>query len=198
MISVSLLEKFGSKILFYRKGEEIYREGDHVMGYYQISKGTVKLNNFGEEGKEFIQNIIHAPQSFGEVLLFVEETYPTFATALTDCEILHISKDRFFQLLSEHPKNAIEICKNLSNRMYYKIVMSQSILSQNPESKLLALMNYFKHSQATISRKQKYEIPLTRQQMADLTGLRVETVIRTIKKLENEGKLQLVKHKIIF
>lgn len=38
----------------------------------------------------------------------------------------------------------------------------------------------------------------TRQQIADMSGLRVETVIRTVKKMEKEGKLVLEGHKIVF
>ena len=41
-----------------------------------------------------------------------------------------------------------------------------------------------------------YKIDLTRQQMGDLTGLRVETVIRTIKTLEKKGELKIVNRKV--
>lgn len=42
----------------------------------------------------------------------------------------------------------------------------------------------------------KYEVSLTRQQLADLTGLRVETVIRTIKNLATKKKLEIINRKI--
>jgi CRP-like cAMP-binding protein len=41
-------------------------------------------------------------------------------------------------------------------------------------------------------------VPFTRQQLADMTGLRVETVIRTIKMMEKNGKLFLDGHKVKF
>ncbi|MFN7791910.1 MAG: helix-turn-helix domain-containing protein, partial [Cyclobacteriaceae bacterium] len=43
----------------------------------------------------------------------------------------------------------------------------------------------------------KFAVPLTRQQIADMVGMRVETVIRTVKKLEDSGKVRLVNHKIL-
>jgi len=39
-------------------------------------------------------------------------------------------------------------------------------------------------------------VEITRQQIADLTGLRVETVIRSIKSLERKGELSIVKRKV--
>jgi CRP-like cAMP-binding protein len=42
----------------------------------------------------------------------------------------------------------------------------------------------------------KNEVSLTRQHIADLTGLRIETVIRSVKTLEKEGSLDIRGHKI--
>lgn len=39
--------------------------------------------------------------------------------------------------------------------------------------------------------KKIYKIDFTRQELANLTGLRVETAIRAIKSLENKGPLKL-------
>ena len=39
-------------------------------------------------------------------------------------------------------------------------------------------------------------IKLTRKEISHSTGLRIETVIRTIKKMEKEGKLEIINGKI--
>ena len=44
----------------------------------------------------------------------------------------------------------------------------------------------------------EYIVPLTRQQMANLTGLRVETVIRTIKLMEKNNLLKIKKGLIYY
>lgn len=46
--------------------------------------------------------------------------------------------------------------------------------------------------------KNGYKIDFTRQQMADLTGLRVETVIRAIKALEKKGTIKIINRKVYF
>lgn len=47
-----------------------------------------------------------------------------------------------------------------------------------------------------ITADQKYQVGLTRQYIADLTGLCIETVIRSVKTLEKEGSLDIRGHKI--
>ena len=54
---------------------------------------------------------------------------------------------------------------------------------------------YFKEYKKFICEK-CHRVNLTRQQIADMTGLRVETVIRTIKNLEHKGDLVIDKGKV--
>jgi len=130
MISENRLKKYDCSTVHYASGDFIYEENAICYGYFQIISGKVKLNNYSEDGKEFIQNTFGASQGFGEVLLFVNKKYPTNAIALTDCNIVQIPAKEFFMLLNEHPEYALEIIKNLSQRLYYKMIMPQHI-SQN-------------------------------------------------------------------
>lgn len=52
----------------------------------------------------------------------------------------------------------------------------------------------FDHNQEQFS----FEVPLTRQQLASMTGLRVETVIRTIKKMEQQNIVKIINRKIYY
>ena len=45
---------------------------------------------------------------------------------------------------------------------------------------------------------EKTIIDVTRKEMANSTGLAIETVIRTVKKMEREDKIQLINHKIYY
>jgi CRP-like cAMP-binding protein len=199
MIPEDLLKQFGGRIKHYECGDFIYEEKTKCHGYFQIISGKIKLNNYNEDGKEFIQNIFEAPQGFGEVFLFINEKYSTNAVALRDCNIIQLPTKEFFKLLKEYPEYAIEINKNLSRRLYYKMIMSQQIFSKDPYARLKALMDYFKNTHYVHEIPDNgYLIPLTRQQMADLTGLRVETVIRTIKSMEKNNLLKIKKGQIYY
>jgi len=74
----------------------------------------VGLNNYHEDGKEFIQNIFTNGQSFGESLLFNEKPYPMNAFAITDSVILKLAKKDFFSLLQQSHVVSLEMFKYLS------------------------------------------------------------------------------------
>ncbi|MFP8892094.1 Crp/Fnr family transcriptional regulator [Chryseobacterium cucumeris] len=190
IIDENLLLENGAVYEDYPAKEIIYEMGSVPHYYFQIVKGTVELNNYHEDGKEFTLNILSEGQSFGESLLFANKNYPMNAIAKTDCIILKLPKSNFLNMLSTNRELMFTIFRHLSDRLFDKYVMLFNNSSTDPVSKIKSLMDYYKDS----SLKQNpysYPVPLTRQQIANLTGLRVETVIRTIKKMAQEKILKL-------
>ncbi|QCX53896.1 Crp/Fnr family transcriptional regulator [Elizabethkingia sp. JS20170427COW] len=197
MIPESLLQKYQGKIKEFQSGDFIFREGTYSHNYFQILEGKVKLNNYSDDGKEFIQNIIEAPHCFGETFLFLKELYPINAIAIEKSKIIEVPNAHFSLLLTEHPNYAAELNKNMAERMYFKMLMSQNFNSRNSENRLKTLLDYFKHTHQK-PHQDEYIIPLTRQQIANITGLCVETVIRSIKNMERKGMLRIRDRKIYY
>ncbi|WP_080779180.1 Crp/Fnr family transcriptional regulator [Chryseobacterium phocaeense] len=197
MIIEDLLISFGAETRVYKSGDIIFREGEFSSFYYQIEKGQIKLNNYTEEGKEFIQNIFSQGHSFGESLLFVDRPYPMNAVAIEDSRIYRLPKSSFLNLIKQNQEVSLTVYQCMAERMYYKYIMLYNLSSQNPVLKLKQLMDYLK-SYAENKSPYSFQIPLTRQQLASLTGLRVETVIRVIKQMEKEKILKIEKRKIFY
>lgn len=196
MIDTELLLAFDALQKTYEKNEVIFSENDSARYYYQIAEGMVKMNNFNDDGKEFIQGVFYKGQSFGEPPLFVDIKYPANAMTLSKCTILVLPKERLYQLLIAHPEVHLEITKNLAKRLHYKAIIASEISSQEPEHRVLRFMDYLKTDVAKVEGKFNFEIAYTRQQVADILGLRVETVIRAIKNLEAKKEVRIIKRKV--
>ena len=196
MITVELLEKYGVIKKSFDKNDIIFEEGNLPLNYYQIISGEVKMSNYNDDGREFIQGIFYKGQSFGEPPLFLNQKYPANAIAVENTQILILPKDDFMKLLEENPTVSIKIIENLAQRLYYKSVMAAEISTHEPEHRVLKLIDhgiaYFNFQKEANG----YLINFTRQQIGDLTGLRVETVIRTIKSLEKKGELKIINRKV--
>ncbi|MGL6127701.1 Crp/Fnr family transcriptional regulator [Chryseobacterium artocarpi] len=127
----------------------------------------------------------------------MEKPYPMNAVAITECEIAKLPRKAFINLLKEDAEVSYEMNKCLSQRLYFKLIMTQNLSSQSPMLKLVALMDYLK-SFAIDQQQYSFKVPLTRQQMAGLTGLCVETTIRTIKGMERAMMLRIEDRKIMY
>jgi CRP-like cAMP-binding protein len=195
LISKSLATRYGARVVRFRKSDALFREGEEAAFFFQLQSGRVKMVTSSEEGREYIQGVFAAGDSFGEPPLFYDKIYPATAYALTDCEVMKIAKEQFFDLLKQNFDIHVKVDQTLCQRLRYKSMILSAVLFHNPEHRLRTLLQ---HMKAKLSlHAGRIEIPYTRQVLADMTGLRVETVIRCIKKMEAAGKLKIVKGKVV-
>jgi len=197
LIDKKLLFEYGGKIQIYESKEIIFEQDETPKYYHQIVSGDVKLNHINEDGKELIQGIHSNGDSVCELLLFIEEKYPVNAVALSECSLMKVSKKNFLRMMGDHPQVSEDVNKYISHRLYEKFVMMQNIAVTSAESRIRGVLKYFK-SFSIDKTPYSYEVKLTRQQFANISGLRVETVIRNLKKLELEKYVKIVDRKVYF
>lgn len=195
IISRELLQKYKAHFFEIQKDERIIPEDEPASYYFQVMTGTVKMSSYSENGQEFIQGIFKAGQSFGEPALFGNFFYPNNAIATEKSQIARLPKDVFLRLLRENPDIQMKFLALLSNKLRYKAILLKEISSYYPDHVIMTLLEYIRDNSSKRD-KSHFFIPYTRQQIADMTGLRVETVIRTVKKLQKDGKLEIREHKI--
>ena len=117
------------------------------------------------------------------------------AIADEDSVIIRLHRSTFQQVLKENPDLHFEFTRLLTQRLRFKFLILKELANHNPEGSISTLLNYFKQTQKNICTKCN-RLKLTRQQIADMTGLRVETVIRTMKFMQSKGDLQITKGKV--
>ncbi|MCB0445347.1 MAG: Crp/Fnr family transcriptional regulator [Gelidibacter sp.] len=193
MIPLDILEKYQATLKPFSKDRVVIHEGETAQFYYQIKEGDVKMYNLTEEGKEFVQGYFSDGHSFGEPPLFGDYKYPANSLCLSDCNIYMLPKDTFFELLKAYPEVHLKFTQLICKRMIYKAKIVKEVSIYPPEHRILTLLNHLK---GNMPKDQKFEVNLTRQQISELTGLRVETVIRAIKKLEKSKKLSIKERKV--
>jgi len=195
MIPPVILEKFGAIRKILVKTEVLFEEGADAHFYYQIISGEIKVLNWSEDGKEFIQGIFSDGQGLGEPPLLGRFPYPATAIASTTTEVYKLSYQAMIALLRDNFDIHLKLTHILSNRLQYKAMIMKDMSTQDAEHRIVSILSYLKKKEGV---KGIFEVNLTRQNLADLTGLRVETVIRTIKLMQEQKKLKIKGRKIWF
>ncbi|MBY5958803.1 Crp/Fnr family transcriptional regulator [Membranicola marinus] len=196
MIPEKLLLQHGGRIDHIKSGGIIFQQEEYARNFYQIKKGQVQMSTINDDGKEFIQGIMQSGESFGEPPLFVDIAYPASAHAMKQTDLIVLPKDKFLKFLSAYPHYYTVLLRRLSLRLHYKATMAQVISNEKAEKCILTLIDYMKQKEG-YKEHENYKVPLTRQQIGDLVGLRVETVIRTISSLKEQNILNVQGGKII-
>jgi ATP/ADP translocase len=95
-----------------RKGSTIFKENEPGDSFYVILSGTVKVER---EGREIA--LLKEKDYFGEMALLDYETRSASLIVGTDCELLKLNREDFYELLEEYPGLSREIIRTLARRL---------------------------------------------------------------------------------
>lgn len=198
-IDTDTLYRYGAVEKKLNKKEHVFLEEESPRFYNLILDGEVQMYNVYEDGHIFIQEIFSKGRSFGGPPLIGNFPYPASAMALEDTVLLQLKRDSFIQLLLENPEIHLAYTRAMAEIIHYKALMAVEMSSNhNPEQRILKLLTYLKEDINELSEPFSFIVDLTRQQIADLVGLRVETVIKAIKRLEQKGALKIIDRKVYY
>lgn len=176
--------------VFVKKGQYIYLAGSRPQGVYCIYDGKIKIVKSGSEGKEQIIQLAKNGDLIGLNGFFIDQEYSDCAVALEDSQLCHISKNSFNSLLDNHMelnkimrKYLCEIKESMEDKILY---LSQKTVRERLALNILYLNEYFG---VPNNEKLIIDLPLSREDMANLVGTATETVIRILSDFKKEGIL---------
>lgn len=196
-ISTALLQAYDASLNRFKKGEFLFHEKWPAHFYFQVEEGSIKMTNQAEHC-DFIQGVFLPGESFGEPPLIGNFPYPANAQAITDSKVWVLGKEAFLSLLKENFEVHFCFTQTLACRLCYKANLLKDMAILPPEQRILNVIDYFKCKQELKQGRKNghYEVPFTRQLLADMTGLRVETVIRKIQHLSELNELSIIESKV--
>lgn len=194
-IDYNILIAYGGVAQKIDKRELIFKEGTSPRFFYQVIKGKIKLFSSSVEGRTLIQGMFAEGKSFGEPSLLLDLPYPYSAQAVEASVIVKISKEKLHNILNDFPEISQAMLYAFAERIHDKAQLMQVWTSKNPEERI---EQFLIRNKPELKLSEKVIVPFTRQQIADFTGLRVETVIRTLKKMDLQGKVKIINHKLYF
>lgn len=197
VVDEKILISLGAVEKIFQSGEKIFSKDSYCSYYYQIKKGTVKLFNIEEDGKEFVHGFPFEGHCFGESYLFNDLPYAIEAEAVNEIVIYVLEKDVLISYLKENIYMLLKINTYTAERIHFRYLISSFLIISNPARRIIILFDHLKQYFG-VEGQYSFKIPYTRNQISCLTGLRTETVIRTLKKLEVDKKLKILDRKIFY
>ncbi len=197
MIDTAILLAWGATYKQLAAGELLFKEGQVCNFYYQVEAGQVRWVNIDEEGKEYLQRLVEPGECIGELPLFDEGTFAATAIANKESLLLRLHKPVFHQLLKTQPEIHFAFSKLLTERLRFKFFLLKEMANHDPEKMILSLLNYLKRTDDHVCTTCN-KIKLTRRQIAEMTSLRVETVIRVMRRLQQKQIVEIKNRKVYF
>jgi CRP/FNR family cyclic AMP-dependent transcriptional regulator len=171
----------------FRRGQYLFWEGDPASWLYVIKQGRVKVIKPTPSGKEIILEVIAPGDICGGGSIFAR-THPASAKAVEKTKAYSISSQSLLALLAKHQNLSREIIRYLGEKLMKTHEMIIALVSSSVDKRIMALLLGLSEKHGTpIPEGVRINIRLTRQEIADIVGARVETAIRVMSRLTKQG-----------
>jgi CRP/FNR family transcriptional regulator len=176
----------------YEKKATIFREGERADGFFVVGQGRVKVFKLSEDGKEQVLHLIGPWQSFAEATIFEGGTFPAHAEALEGCDLVFLPKRAFTDLLERNPRIALRMMASLSKWLKRMTDLVESISLRDVETRLVRYLSEELSGRGVPIRDGAVlELDVGKSVLASRLGTVPETFSRTLKKLQEEGKIRV-------
>lgn len=171
-------------------GEQLMWEGHEAVLVANVIEGILKLSSHSADGKEQILGLVYPSDFLGRPF---GETSPYGVEALTDSHICVFERRDFERFAREHPRLEHKLLERtlgeLDRTRRWMLLLGRMTAEQKLASFLLEMADRLGTSEADGSTA--ILLPLSRQQIADILGLTVETVSRQLTQLRAKGIITL-------
>ncbi|MGM0408760.1 MAG: Crp/Fnr family transcriptional regulator [Bacteroidota bacterium] len=182
------LIKDEGKLVQYQKKDIIFKQNTLTSHVMFIKSGLIKIFKEGKNNKSIILKIATPGNFLGLISIFGEATFQYSASAVEKSEILFININTFNNILKNNGEYATSIIKNLSKENLFVVDRLISQYHKQLPGKIADLILYFAEK---IYHSHHFELPLTRNELAEFAGTTKESLIRTLTEFKNDKIIEL-------
>ncbi len=172
----------------YNKGQTVYEEGEHSNSIYLISKGLIKCHKLDENGKDLTTALYKEDDLFGYTSFTQNTTYQETATAIQDSKLLEVSKNELKKILDGNHQVMLELIQLLTDDLTHVkgqlLQMAYSSVKKRTASTILEFAE-------KLNRKPNQAIRISRNDLASVAGVAIESLIRTLSGFKDLGLIEI-------
>ena len=168
----------------FKAGETILKQNTSASHIVCIKSGLAKIYAEGEGDKKLILNLVanHSILTGGGI--FMDEVRQFTVQAVTEVDCCFIYSDKIFELVSKNSTFAFQLLK-LNNRQNIRMLNNLVGITQKyMPGRVADLLLYLKNE---IFGCNPYDTFLSRQELADMTGMTMESFIRILKEFKSSA-----------
>ena len=182
----------------FKRGHTLARQGEPARQFYLVESGFLKVLQLTAEGTELIVRFVAPGEPFGGVVALGDAPYPVTAMVIQPSVVRHWSRDVTQDLLTHTPQVRVNIMREMATHMTDALTRVRELTTARVGQRLAhTLVRLARQCGQPCPEGVLISQPLTRQELADLTGTTLYTVSRTLSEWEARGLLETRKRLLL-
>ena len=180
------------------KGEYFFLQGEPAIAFYILVEGRVRMTQITPEGHQVIIHFMGPGDGMGIIVALSNTTYPLAAEAVADCLALKWDYGSTIRLMEQHSRLALNGLRLVAGRFHELQNRYRELATERVERRVArALLRLTRQTGKRVEEGILLDLPLSRQDLGEMTGTTLYTVSRILSNWENEGLIQTGRERII-
>ena len=179
-------------------GQLFFGEGDQAETFFVLTSGRVKVTQLTPEGHQVVLRLISPGDAFGGVGAFGDPTYPVSAEAVEPSVALAWMSTTMRQLLDTEPVIAVNAVRFIAGRLHDLQQRYRQAMTERVERRVArALLRIVHDAGRRVDGGVEITFPVSRQDIAEMTGTTLYTVSRLLSAWEDRGIVRTGRQHIV-
>lgn len=180
------------------KGEFFFHQDEPADFFYVIVEGQVRLSQLTPEGHQIIIRIMGPGDGMGIIVALSNTVYPLSAEAMTDCLALRWDYVSVIRLMEQYPSLSLSGLRLVTSRFRELQNRYRELATERVEQRIArALLRLARQTGRRTEGGVLLDLPLSRQDLGEMTGTTLYTVSRTLSSWQQQGLIESGREQII-
>ena len=179
------------------KDKESFVQDEEALRFFLLLSGHLRVVRTTPEGEQVIQRYINEGELFGIAVAIGRKTYPASAVAAVDCLVLSWPNSAWHDFQSRYPSFRANASKTIGSRLQDTQSRIFEMFTQQAEQRIAgAVLRLVHQSGRKTDEGVEIDFPITRQDVAEMTGTTLHTVSRLMSRWEDDGLVRCSRQKV--
>jgi CRP-like cAMP-binding protein len=180
------------------QGSAIFEQGETATAFYVLLNGRLKVVKVTPDGQQVVIRFVVPGDIYGIAKALNRQDYPATATALVDSVTLAWDMAIWDDFMQRHPTFARNVMQMMGQRIQEAHTRVKEMATQDVEHRVAhAVLRLVSQSGRKVEEGVLVDFPITRQDIAEVSGTTLHSVSRVLSAWENAGVVVVGRKKVI-
>lgn len=182
----------------YAKDSEVFGQDEEARSFFLLLSGHIRVVRTTPEGHQVIARYINEGELFGIAVAMGRTTYPASAVAAVDCVVISWPNNAWRDLQARVPAFGASAYQTIGARLQETQSRVEEMSTQQVEQRIAsAVLRLVAQSGRKTADGIEIDFPITRQDIAEMTGSTLHTVSRLLSAWEEQGIVRGGRQKVV-
>ena len=180
------------------EGEAVFRQGEAAREFFVLASGRLKVSQITADGRQVVVRHVNPGELFGIAMALRRDDYPGTAVAVMESWALVWDAKDWDTFVEANPSLAVNALQTVGQRLQEAHTRIRELSTEEVERRVAhALLRLANQAGKKIERGVLIDFPISRQDIAEMTGTTLHTVSRILSGWEERGLVESGRRKVI-